>query len=97
MHPKVFIYESAQVNDRIRKATAQVAATFGVEAPVVEFSRDEMTYRLNEQRALADFLERLAGVQLTTVGAVTSIEGLSKTSVKTINMHFGVIDDGATD
>ena len=65
MDHKRFAYQTANLDTRIKTAVVAVAQKFGIDASGFDatWSRDDMTRKLNEQTALAEFLEALAEVK----------------------------------
>lgn len=95
MHPNIFVYESAKANARMMAAATVLAEQYGMAEQLQALNvshRDDDTERLEQLRAIANFLEALAAVESASLDDVLSIEGLSKTSIAAIRKHFGVTD-----
>lgn len=63
MDKTIFVMQSAQAQDRVLAAAKLLAERFSLDASALEntWHRDNDVRQLNEQQALADFLEALVG------------------------------------
>ena len=64
MDHRVFVYQYAKASERLLTAAQGLAERFGLDAAALAstWHRDNDVRQLNEQNALADFLEALVGI-----------------------------------